>query len=181
MPISPLSRFRALIADGRYARAYDYSVSFLDTPVDFFPTDDLDMRCETFSFPSQNIETTQDNIRIGPIREHAFSVNYGSVTGTFLVDENLKEKRFFEDWQRKIFDTESFKVEYYDTYVADIRVKQFNQKRGAGSVGVDGPSYQVLLKEAFPKTVTQLDVGTANGEFLRVSVEFQYHHWIKEI
>ena len=135
------------------------------------------MRCESFSFPSQNIETTQDNIRPGPIREHAFSVNYGEVSGTFLCSNDLAEKRFFEDWQRKIFDPESFKVHYYKDYVGTIEVKQYSHReKGADPL----PKYKVKLFEAFPKTVTQLDVGTSNGELLRVSVAFQYHHW-KEI
>jgi hypothetical protein len=171
-----------MIAGGTgYTRGYDYEVSFTGAPVTYKNSGyELGMRCETFSFPSQNIETTQDNIRIGPIREHAFGVNYGSVTGTFLCSKDLAEKRFFEEWQRKIFDPNSFKVHYYKDYVGQIEIKQFNQRRGEGSIGTDAPQYQVKLFEAFPKTVTQLEVGTSNGEFLRVSVEFQYHHW-KEI
>ena len=170
-----------MIASGMgYSRGYDYSVNITGAPVTYGNSDhELAMRCETFSFPSQNIETTQDNIRIGPIRAHAFGVNYGEVSGTFLCDYELSEKRFFEEWQRKIFDPESFKVNYYEDYVATIKVRQFTLRDEAPTSFRDA-TYAVELVEAFPKTVTQLDVGTANGEFLRVSVAFQYHHW-KEI
>jgi hypothetical protein len=176
MPTQILNTFKSMIAGGTgYTRGYDYEVSFTGAPVTYKNSGlELGMRCETFSFPSQNIETTQDNIRIGPIREHAFGVNYGSVTGTFLCSKDLAEKRFFEEWQRKIFDPNSFKVHYYKDYVGQIEIKQFTQAKPTGV------TYHVKLFEVFPKTVTQLEVGTSNGEFLRVSVEFQYHHW-KEI
>ena len=179
MPRDQLNRFKSMIASGTgYTRGYDYEVIFSGMPVTYGnPGYELDMRCETFSFPSQNIETTQDNIRIGPIRAHAFGVNYGEVSGTFLCSKDLAEKRFFEEWQRKIFDPESFKVHYYKDYVGTIEVTQFHQREKNVE---EWPQYRVKLFEAFPKTVTQLDVGTANGEFLRVSVAFQYHHW-KEI
>ena len=176
MPIQALTAFKSMIASGTaYTRGYDYEVSFTGAPVTYQnPGYELGIRCESFSFPSQNIETTQDNIRVGPIREHAFGVNYGEVSGTFLCSKDLAEKRFFEEWQRKIFDPESFKIHYYEDYVGEIEIKQFTQIKPAGV------TYHVRLFEAFPKTVTQLDVGTSNGELLRVSVVFQYHHW-KEI
>jgi len=178
MPIASLSRFKSMITSGPgFTRGYDYDVIFTGTPVTFLRGEELSMRCESFAFPSQNIETTQDNILPGPIREHAFSVNYGEVTGTFLCSYDLAEKRFFEDWQRKIFDPNSFKINYYKDYVGEIEVKQYTQRPADGALET---YYKVKLFEAFPKSITQLDVGTSNGEFLRVSVAFQYHHW-KEI
>ena len=176
MSVQSLSSFTRMIAQGAYSRGYDYRISIRKPPVGFGKPWEIDLRCESISYPSQNIETTQDNIRPGPIRDHAFGVNYGSISATFLDDDKLGLKRYFEEWQRKIFDPESFKMNYYKDYTGDLVISHFRMhKEGAGVA----PDYSVLLKEVFPKTVNQLEVGTANGDFLRVSVEFQYQHWTK--
>ena len=178
MAVQPLSSITAIIKNGAFSRAYDYRIAIKKPPVGFGKPWEIDLRCESISYPSQNIETTQDNIRIGPIREHAFSVNYGSVTATFLDDDKLGLKRYFEDWQRKIFDPDTFRMNYYEDYIGELEISHFRMhKEGAGVK----PDYKVSLREVFPKTVTQLEVGTANGEFLRLTVEFQYHHWTKII
>lgn len=178
MSTQSLASFTSMIKEGAYSRGYDYKVILRKPPLGFKNKPwEIDLRCESISYPSQNIETTQDNIRPGPIRDHAFGVNYGSVSATFLDDDTLGIKRYFEDWQRLIFDPESFKVNYYTDYIAELDISHHRMH----SENSFKPVYRVLLKEVFPKTVNQLEVGTSNGDFLRVSVEFQYHHWTKII
>ena len=170
----PLSTMVSAIKTGAYARAHEYEVNILAAPVTYpGGMDKLVLRCESISLPGQNIETAGDNIKIGPIREHAFGVNYGQVSGVFLADDKLSEKTFFEDWQRKIFRPGQYSVSYYTEYVGDMTIKQFSDKGDKGNI----PGYQVKLFDVFPKEVAQLELGTANGEFLRVSVTFVYHHW----
>ena len=171
----PLSAMMALIRDGDFARGHQYEINILNAPATYAGLDrNLMIRCESINLPGQNIETAPDNIKIGPIREHAFGVNYGQVTGTFLADQKLSEKKFFEDWQRKIFEPGKFSVSYYKDYVGDMTIKQFGKSETAGA---DSVGYQVKLFDVFPKEVSQLEMATANGEFLRISVTFVYHHW----
>ena len=179
--VGTLSEFMGFIKKGKFTRRYHYEVTMpkLSGVTYGGNAKDLVMRCESFVLPGQNIETSVDNIRIGPTREHAFSVNYAPVTGVFLCDDKFSEKKFFEDWQELAFDKETFKVKYYNDFVADISIKQF-------ALG-DGPPpaldpilksiYECTLIDAFPKNVVQMDLNTADGELHRLSVEFQYHHW----
>ena len=172
--IGTLSSFMGLIKGGKFTRRYHYEVTMpLISGVTYGGSArDLVMRCESFVLPGQNIETSVDNIRIGPTREHAFSVNYAPVTGVFLCDDKFSEKKFFEEWQELAFDKKSFKVKYYKDFVADILIKQF------AVADTDLKSiYECKLIDAFPKTVVQMDLNTADGELHRLSVEFQYHHW----
>jgi hypothetical protein len=170
----PLSAMMSAIKSGAYARAYEYEVNILGAPVTYpGGMDKLVLRCESINLPGQNIETAPDNIKIGPIREHAFGVNYGQIASVFLADDKLSEKTFFEDWQRKIFTPGRFSMSYYKDYVGDMTIKQFSDK----GITKGKPGYQVKLFDVFPKEVSQLDMATANGEFLRVSVTFVYHHW----
>ena len=104
MATTSLSEFTALIKKGQFLKKYNYEVIIPGAPRT------LTLRCESFVIPGQNIETSVDNIHIGPTREHAFSATYAPVTGVFLCDAEFSEKRFFDAWQDKIFDKETFKV-----------------------------------------------------------------------
>ena len=167
----PLSAMVATIGAGAYTRAYEYEVNILDAPVEYpGGMRRLTLRCESISMPGQNIETSSDSLKTGPIREHAFGVNYGQVAGVFLADNRLSEKTFFEAWQRKIVRPGFYDVSYYDDYVGEITIKQISRH-------FDKSKYGVKLVGVFPKEISQLEMATTNGEFLRVSVTFTYHHW----
>ncbi len=174
MPQS-LSSMVTAVKYGGFARGHEYEVNiFPPAGVTYNGwMQDLLLRCENIALPGQNIETAPDNIKVGPVREHAFGVNYGQVAGVFLADDKLSEKTFFEDWQRKIFAPGQFSISYYKDYVGDMTIKQFSNGGDDG----DKVGYQVKLFDVFPKEVSQLDMNTASGEFLRVSVTFVYHHW----
>ena len=167
----PLSAMVATISAGAYTRAYEYEVNILNAPVQYpGGMQRLMLRCESISMPGQNIETSTDSLKVGPVREHAFGVNYGQVAGVFLADNKLSEKTFFEAWQRKIFRPGFYDVSYYADYTGDVTIKQFSPLQ-------DKSLYGVKLIGVFPKEVSQLEMATSNGEFLRVSVTFSYHHW----
>lgn len=184
--ITPLSEFMGQIKAGKFTRRYDYDVVITPPTGITYGGDKtgLSFRCESFAMPGQNIETSPDNIRIGPIREHTFGVNYAPVTGVFLCDDKFSEKKFFDEWQELMFDRDTFKAKYYKDYVADMSVTQFAPE--AVSVGPPGRGhtemkmkaiYECKLIDAFPKTVIQMDLNIADSELHRLSVEFQYHHW----
>ena len=170
MALTTLQAFMSdITANGKFARQYNYKVGFA-TPAGMYnvKAEQL-MRCESIAFPGQNIETSPDTIRLGPLRSHAFGVNYGPVNAIFLCDEELSERRLFENWQRLMFESESFKVGYYRDYVSDMTIDQYNDK--------DEITYSMILREVFPKNITELALTTTAGELHRISVELIYHHW----
>ena len=58
---------------------------------------------------------------------------------------------------------------YYKKYVADITVEQMEG---------NFRTYGVKLIEAFPKTVSAIDVSLESSDLQRVSVEFAYYRWV---
>ena len=111
-----------------------------------------------------------DEIRMGPGREHVFSVTYAPITAVFLADESLNEKRFFEDWQDLMFNRLSgFKLGYYEDYVSDMKISQLDAQGSS--------TYEVKLFDAWPKTVTQMDLSASDAELARISVEIVFYKW----
>ena len=105
MPIPSIHNFISeVVRPGNFARQYNYTVSFT-SPLGPLrnPTQGMLLRCESIAFPGQNISTSNDNLRIGPLRDHASNVTYGDLTAIFLCSDDLSERKFFEEWQPSLW------------------------------------------------------------------------------
>ena len=57
----------------------------------------------------------------------------------------MREKLFFENWQRLAYNPETWTMEYYNDYVGNIKIFQLDEQ--------DIRRYGVNLVECFPKTI----------------------------
>jgi hypothetical protein len=130
----------------------------------------VNMLCENATFPGQNMRTTPDQLRYGPVREFVHGVTYGPISLTFICRPGLPEKRFFETWQELMFNRESWNVHYYKDYYGRIRLHQLDRD--------DSQVYSVTIYEAYPKTITAQDYSLgSNDSYQTLQVEFGFHHW----
>ena len=109
------------------------------------------LRCESISFPGRNLDTTPDTNIYGPTREIVSGFSFAEITGTFVCSSDMREKLFFETWQRLAFDPQSWALGYYDDYVGSIDIHQLDEN--------DNKRYGVQLIEAFPKTIAEQSLG----------------------
>ena len=133
-------------------------------------TRETSLRCESIEFPGRTLDTTPDTNLYGPIRDIVNGYSYGDVTATFQMSQDLREKTFFETWQRLAYDNRSWHIEYYDSYTGSIDIHQLdinNNKR-----------YGVQLIECFPKTIAAMPLTAAPAtEISKLSVTFSYRYW----
>ena len=130
----------------------------------------LNLMCESIAFPAQNLRSTPDTLRFGPEREQVQGVTYGEITASFICSTDLREKIFFEEWHKLVFNQNSWEVNYYDQFIGSMRIIQDDR--------MDTKTYGVELAEVYPKTITQMDVGYAQNDIYQsLSIEFQYHRW----
>ena len=130
----------------------------------------LNLMCESIAFPAQNLRSTPDTLRFGPEREQVQGVTYGEITASFICSTDMREKRFFEEWHKLVFNQDSWEVSYYDQFIGSMQILQDDRQ--------DDTAYRVKLFEVYPKTITQMDVGYAqNDAYHSLSIEFQYHKW----
>ena len=128
------------------------------------------IRCESIQFPGRNLDTAPDTNIYGPTREIVQGYSYAEISATFQCSSDLKEKRFFETWQRLSYNPASWSMGYYDDYVGEIDIYQLDEQ--------DKRRYGVKLVEAFPKTISAqtLDYSSVN-QMQKVSVNFTYRYW----
>ena len=160
--------FLGSLSSSGITRKSRYKVQVI-SPVGTGPRD-LSLRCESISFPGQNIRSTPDPLRFGPEREHAQGMTYGPISATFISDRLQKEKAFFEQWQNNVIDVNTWEPKYYDNYTGGVKIWHLDERNRSTS-GVE-------LFEAYPKLINAQDVGHAQGNaYQTITVEFTFHHW----
>ena len=128
------------------------------------------LRWQSFEFPGRNLDTTPDTNIYGPTREIVQGYSFAETTAVFQCSSDMKEKRFFETWQRLAYNPQTWAMQYYNDYVGSIKIFQLDE--------TNRQRYGVELVEAFPKTIAAqaLDYSTINA-IHTVSVTFSYRYW----
>ena len=169
-----LNSFMASIAKRGYAKKSRYRVS-ITPPVALQKLAPqagrlFEGRCEAVTFPGQNIRSVPDTLRYGPEREHAQGFTYGPISATFICDEALRERIFFQWWQQVTVNKDTWEPRYYDSAVGHMKIFQLGLQ--------NQDTYGVELFEVFPKMIGPIDAGHAQSNaYQTVTVEFQFHHW----
>ena len=169
--MASLSQFASTISRSDVARQNRFEAQITG------PSGSMDyaslMLVESVEFPGQTIRSTPDLLRFGPQREVGQAVMYGdNVSMSFICRPGLPEKVFFEKWQQKVFDPNTWEVNYYGDYAQpySITLHQLDKK--------DGKRYTVEIFEAYPKTiVAQTYNATSNDSYQTLSVQFSFRYW----
>lgn len=129
----------------------------------------LSFRCQTADLPGRTLATTERKIGTAPARKIPYHSTYNESNLTFLVSDDMSEKILFESWLEAINPTTTYNFNYPANYVADIIITQYDLQ--------NKPSYQVVLEDAYPITVNQLDLDWSNEGAHKLSVVFAYTRW----
>ena len=125
---------------------------------------------ESVTFPGLDMSLTNLNYG-GPVMKMPISTDYREISATFIVDDFMRQKMFFDAWMNYINPKENkFDFRYRDDYIGEIRIYQISE---AG----DQFSYGVKLYEAFPISMAEIKGSWAEQEPVRLDVTFSYRYW----
>jgi len=80
------------------------------------------MMCNKVTMPSRDINTTAVQL-YGPAREMPYSYSFpGNIEMTFYGDKFLRQRVFFEEWQKLIYDLGTHDMNFYDDYVGIVDI-----------------------------------------------------------
>jgi hypothetical protein len=129
----------------------------------------LSFRCENAELPSRTLATTERKT-YGPTELHPYLTTYNQSTFTFIVSDDMKEKKFFDAWMDLINSRSTYNLAFKNDYAVSINVNQYNLKNEM--------TYSVSLVDAFPISVNQLDLDWSNeSTYHKLSVVFAYYIW----
>ena len=86
----------------------------------------------------------------------------------------MKEKTFFDNWQKQIVDEDSGDLKFYNRYTCGITISKFSKTQG----DFINPTYQIEIERAWPSIVAEIQLNHSGGnEVVRLPVTFQYKKW----
>jgi len=145
--------------------------------------ENIDMMCNKVTMPNRDVNTAT-NRTYGPARRMPYAYTYsGELEVSFYGDKFLRQRLFFENWQKKIFNLETHNMNYYDSYVGSMDIYQLGQfdiDQSDRSFQVDNASvtYGVRLFEVYPQVIGSYDYtyGSENEQVI-VPVTLNFRTW----
>ena len=129
------------------------------------------LRCESISLPGRNMDSTPDSNIYGPEREIVTGYSFGDIDATFQCSSDMREKKYWETWQRLTFNPKTFDIGYYNDYVGTIDIHTLDEQ--------ENRRYGCRLVEAWPKSIGPQTLGYAdNNTYQTISVTIAYRYWI---
>ncbi len=127
------------------------------------------LKCEGIELPGRTIDTTPDTNIYGPERNIATGYTFADITGTFQLSSDLKEKKYFETWQRLCYNPQTFAMGYYDDYIGSVDIHTMDEQ--------NKKRYGVKLVECFPKSIGAQQLSYAGTGYLTCAVTFSDRYW----
>ena len=131
--------------------------------------------CSEIAMPAR--EGAQKEIRHnGPVRKFVYDHTYSDITATFYTDKFMRERSFFEMWQKAAFSNSTHNMNYYNDYVAPLDI--FALGSFASRDERDDITYGVRLFECYPKTISDVTFSHTANEIQTFTVTFSYRYWV---
>ena len=131
--------------------------------------------CQSIQMPDREI-ITKEVKHNGPTRKIAYDFKSGDITATFVTDKFLRERTYFELWQKSAISTANFNYNFYNHYVSPLNIWQLGQY--ASRQERDDVTYGVQLLDCFPKTISAVDYAAAANEVQTFTVTFTFRYWV---
>jgi len=129
------------------------------------------LRCESISMPGRNMDSTPDTNIYGPEREIVTGYSFGDINAIFQCSRYMREKKYWETWQRLTYNPKTFDIGYYNDYVGTVDIHTLDEQ--------ERRRYGVRLVEAWPKTIGAQSLGYAdNNTYQTVDITIAYRYWV---
>jgi hypothetical protein len=129
----------------------------------------LTYRCETAQLPGRTLATTEQKIGSNPVEKYPYQTTFNDIDLTFLVDDDMSQKLFFDIWLELINPSFTYNYQYKSNYASVITVNQYDLTNKL--------TYSVDLFDAYPISVNQMDLDWSSESNHKISVTFAYTRW----
>jgi hypothetical protein len=128
----------------------------------------LNYRCENANLPGRTFATTEQKT-YGPIEKYPYLSTYNDMDLTFIVDDDMSQKLFFDGWLNYINPQYNNNLRFKGDYATIITINQYDVTNKL--------SYSVNLYDAYPISMNQLDLDWAGDGHHKLVVTFAYTYW----
>lgn len=128
----------------------------------------IGMYCDQIQLPGYNINTTPSNT-YGETREIPYGRLFDPITVSFYVDNDMKVKKYFDDWIFKIQNPHDRTFNYYNKYTVDLQVNVEDLENNI--------KYSYVLYECYPKTIGAIQLDYASKDVMKLPITLVYKYW----
>ena len=136
----------------------------------------VNIHCDSIVMPNKQVQAQEVQYGSEPVRSmvqtHEFPV---TIDATFYADKYLRERQFFEAWQKMCVGEHTHKANYYDSYIGKMHIYQLGSDN---EISRDMPTYAVEAMEVYPSNIGSIEYGYArSNELVKITVSFAYKYW----
>lgn len=130
----------------------------------------MSLRCDSVTIPGRGFSTTPFRF-YGPARNMPYEQIYsGEVSMSVMLSEDLRERKFFEEWMSGVSSIFNYKMGFYSDYTTIVDIDVINKQ--------DQSTYTFTLEEVYPKAIGDIQVGyDKDNEFMRQDVTLCYRKY----
>ena len=137
----------------------------------------INIMCDSISMPAHDLQSEEHVTYVPPsqiVTGHGFT---GTIGASFYADKFLRERHFFEAWQKMAVDMRTHRVKLLKRLCqqnTNISIKVHDEGGGDRDV----PTYKYRIIECYPETVSAIEYnyGTTN-QVVKINIGFQYKQW----
>ena len=131
--------------------------------------------CSAISMPSR--EAVQKEIRHnGPTRKFVYNYTTPEITATFYTDKFMRERTFFEIWQKAAFSNLTHNINYYNDYVSPVDIMALGNY--ASRQERDDVTYAVRLLDCYPRLISDVSFSHETNAVQTFDVTFSFRNWV---
>ncbi len=137
---------------------------------------DLQFLCENVALPTKSV-SAQEKFIHGVGYQMPYRQAFQELSMTFLLTEDMAQKRFFDKWQNKIINPNTGNLGFYNEYTCKILIRK--HLKTSNGFGGNVP-YEITLENAWPSIVAEVQLSHGGGnEIARLPVTMQYKRWVE--
>ena len=170
---------KGVVDDGRTTMADEFQGFSTEVATEAMRADTTKRRVQAFcrEIAMPNREAVQKDIRHnGPPRSIVYDYTSADITATFYTDKFMRERTFFEIWQKAAFSNTTHNFNYYDNYVAPVDIYALGSF--ASRDERDDITYGVRLFDCYPKTISEVTFNHDTNDIQTFTVTFTFRNWV---
>ena len=170
---------KGVVDDGRTTMADEFQGFSTEVATEAMRADTTKRRVQAFcrEIAMPNREAVQKDIKHnGPPRSIVYDYTSADITATFYTDKFMRERTFFEIWQKAAFSNTTHNFNYYDNYVAPVDIYALGSF--ASRDERDDITYGVRLFDCYPKTISEVTFNHDANDVQTFTVTFSFRNWV---
>ena len=131
----------------------------------------VNLHCNTVSMPGHDLQAQDMQHGSAPGRQIVTSHDYaGTIAASFYLDSHLRERHYFEKWQKMAVSTTTHKANYYNDYIGSMEIYQLDTNNEI--------TYGIKATEVYPSTIAGIEYSYESANQIATqAVSFEYRQW----